>query len=127
MLLLSLTALADIPPPTSYVETCTVDIQCGADIAGTTCDGWHGGREPCEALEAKGWVKMCQTWGASTWDEVFCETAPDAEAVAERVSQVTEVTERPQTLPKRRCGCAAAPAAAGWVLVPVLLWMRRRR
>lgn len=115
-------ARADVPPPPGYVETCTVAIQCGPDIAGESCDAWHGGREPCEALEKKGWVQVCQTRGASVWDEVFCETQPDEDARQERVRSAKGIPARL----KRRCGCASAPGAAGALLLPLVALFRRR-
>lgn len=127
LILTALLAHADVPPPGRYVETCTVAIQCGDDIPGTTCGAWHGGREDCEALEAKGWQQMCKTWGASTWDEVFCETTPDEEARQDRISAATGVVGRVTTLPARRCGCASAGAGVGFALLPLVLLALRRR
>ncbi|MFT5685837.1 MAG: hypothetical protein ACI8RZ_006791 [Myxococcota bacterium] len=126
ILLTTFLAHADIPPPGSYVETCTVEIQCG-EAEGTTCSGWHGGREDCEALEAKGWTEMCKTYGASVWSEVFCAEAPDEEARQTRIGKATGVVGRLQTLPNRRCGCSAVGMGAGWLLAPLLLLARRRR
>ncbi len=122
LLLTTLLAHADIPPPEGYVETCTVALQCG-EIEGTSCSAYFGGRTECEALEAKGWQQMCRTRGASTWSEVFCAQAPDAAAQSERVEPVLPG----QKLPRRRCGCSAAGLGAGWMLAPLLLLSRRRR
>lgn len=67
-------ALADVPPPKGYVESCTV-ANHGKDTC-KTCRGWHGGREDCEALEEQGYVSMCKTRGASVWSEVMCGGRP---------------------------------------------------
>lgn len=61
-------ALADIPPPGDYVETCTLKNHPGC----VQCEGWHGGREDCEALEKKGYTRVCRTGGASVWKEILC-------------------------------------------------------
>lgn len=124
-LLTTLIARADIPPPGDYIETCTVAIQCG-EIEGTSCSAYFGGREDCDALEAKGWQQMCKTYGASTWSEVFCAEAPDEAALKERIEKATGIASRIQTLPARRCGCSAAGVGAGWLLVPLMLLARRR-
>ena len=100
LLLMSSMAMADVPPPRGYVETCTVEIQCG-DIPGKQCSGWHGGRESCEALEKDSWVRMCKTFGASSWDEVFCKTKPEASVVEAR-----------EKAAKSGCGCQAVGAVS---------------
>lgn len=139
LLLWPLLAVADIPPPRGYVETCTVERQCGTAESGTTCDGWHGGREACEALEAKGWTRKCQTAGASTWTEVFC--APEGVASAEAPAgppaptPTLTQTEEPPTAPpetptsteeEKRCAHGPAPAA-WWLLGLSSILVRRRR
>ncbi|MDG1480382.1 MAG: hypothetical protein P8R54_12365 [Myxococcota bacterium] len=125
LLLTTLLARADISPPEGYVETCTVALQCG-ETEGTSCSAYFGGRTECEALEAKGWQRMCQTRGASTWSEVFCAQAPDDDARRTRIEQTTGFAPTIQPLPARRCGCSAAGMGAGWLLVPLLLLARRR-
>ena len=107
LFLLSTLALADVPPPPGYKESCTVKLQCGPEEVGTTCDGWHGGREACEALEADGWTKKCQTRGASTWDEVFCRPKKEGENAGEinaglptpATNQVDQKADDPQAAP----------------------------
>lgn len=72
LLFLSSLAVADIPPPEDYVETCTVANHQTDTVECVSCDAYHGGREPCEALEKAGYTQACRTGGASVWDEIMC-------------------------------------------------------
>lgn len=75
-------AFADIAPPAGYVERCTVENHTTPERACLACDGYHGGRKPCEELEAKGYTSVCRTRGASVWTEVMCPAAAAAPAPA---------------------------------------------
>jgi len=72
VLVLATLALADVPPPEGYVESCTVANHQSDTVECQKCDAYHGGREPCEALEKQGYTRQCKTRGASVWDEVMC-------------------------------------------------------
>lgn len=72
-LIVSSTAVADVPPPPGYVEQCTVEKQCKKDEEGDACGAWHGDRDKCEKKHAQdGFVRRCKTRGASVWTEVYC-------------------------------------------------------
>jgi hypothetical protein len=115
-LLVATLAHADIPPPPGYVESCTVEKQTRPGKECVSCNGYHGGREPCEALEAQGYAKVCQTRGASVWEEVLCKDAPGGTATP---------TETPA--PKSDSGCASGGLLlAGPWWMGVLLLRRRR-
>lgn len=103
--LITSTAFADVPPPEGYVETCTIEAAC-AGREGRTCEGYHGGREPCEALEKEGFVRACQTRGASVWTEVMCKPADGASGGAAAPAEPTPTTE-----PTPPAASGAAPAA----------------
>jgi len=80
LLALALTALADIPPPPDYVETCTVALACEGREGVLCGDAYFGDREACEKKWApEGYERACRTRGASTWDEVWCQAAAAAE------------------------------------------------
>jgi hypothetical protein len=116
-------AVADVPPPRGYVEQCTVEKQAAPGKECVSCAGYHGGREPCEALEAQGYTKACQTNGASVWTEVMCKAAPAGSAApTEPVATPTDPA------PKSDSGCASVGflLAGPWWLAP-LLWRRRWR
>jgi len=89
-------ALADVAPPPGYTETCSVALR---EQTGTTCKECKSG----SAMESTCPVKftmtkftyVCQTWGGSTWTEVWCD-GPPAEIVT---------------------GCAIAGPAAPWSVV----------
>jgi hypothetical protein len=117
LLLTALLARADVPPEEGYVETCTVAIQCGPDVPGELCWADFSSRAGCEPLEKRGWQQMCRGWGGTSWDEVFCERAPDEAARQARIAQA---------MTPRRCGCAAGGASGGWLLTALLAASRRR-
>ena len=84
-------AQADIPPPDDecIVDDCTVAIH---EQEGTTCDvcgagpgssptgeEWDSGLDPnhCDnKFQGTNYEKVCQTWGASFWTEVWCDGPP---------------------------------------------------
>lgn len=105
LLLLSL-AQADIPPPKGYVESCTVANHATEGRECVTCEGYYGGREPCEKLEAEGYTKACQTRGASVWTEVMCRAA-----AAAPVPPPPEPAPAPAPAPAPDPASAPAPAA----------------
>lgn len=127
LLLLSSLVFADVAPPETYVETCTIAIQCGPDIEGQSCSAMYDDRSACEALEAQGWFKMCSTWGASAWDEVFCAEQPDA---AELQARIDAAEGAGSSDDKEDKGCAtvtAAPALAPLLALALLLFGARRK
>ena len=110
IVLLSLTALADVAPGPLYSEDCTVEKK---EQEGTTCDtcrGWYGdasdtGLSECEEkFSSTNYTYVCKTYGASAWTEVWCDGPP-------------------------REGCAHVRGAplTGMLAGLLLLVMRRRR
>lgn len=77
-------ARADLPPPDGYVEQCTVEkqqapgktcIACQNDYRSLTTDAG----DPCQQkYEPQGYTKICKSWGASVWTEVWCSGDLDA-------------------------------------------------
>lgn len=70
-------ALADVPPPPDYVESCTV---AKVQQAGQECvscgDSYHAKPKACAGrLASQGYTEQCRTAGASTWDEIWCRPA----------------------------------------------------
>lgn len=93
-------ALADVPPPPGYVETCTISKQQGEGEHCYSCQAWHGDRDACvKRFEGSDYSRRCRTRGASVWTEVWCHKGP--------VPKVTRGPEHPE--PKRD---EAAPAPA---------------
>jgi hypothetical protein len=116
LLLLSALSFADIPPPDDYVETCTLKIQGVGGRDCNECAGYHGGREPCEALEKDGYLSVCRTHGASVWTEVVCKPGPDG-------ASPVKITPPPK---KTRCDTGGGGNLA-WLPVLALAAVRRRR
>lgn len=100
-------ALADVAPPPGYVEECTVEKQGGADKCVLCGDAYHGDVDACERKHAaSGYEKRCQTAGASTWEEVWCQ--PGA------VPQKSESSSTPpEAAPEKGGGCGACSAPGG--------------
>ncbi len=130
-------ARADLPPPEGYVETCTVE-QAQART-GQRCelcgDAYHAQPDACvEAFSGTSTMsKECQTSGASTWNEVWCDSAkplsPEQKQEAETVAaQQTGAGDKGQ----KGCGCAAVPpgplgGVTALMLGVGLLGLRRSR
>ncbi len=65
---------ADVPPPRSYVEECTVEKQQQKGEYCTYC-GNNRVRRDCDerfAASKLPWTRRCKTWGATRWTEVWC-------------------------------------------------------
>lgn len=123
-------ALADIPPPKGYVEDCTIEREQSAGKECVACEGYHGGREPCVALEAQGYAKECQTRGASVWTEVMCKAAAAAPAAAPTVAPTPVAPPPPSPSPAppvapAQPGCAHT--GSGWFPAALLALLVRRR
>lgn len=71
------TATADIAPGPGYVEDCTV---AKKEQTGTTCEDCWSGRDAegvCdEFYEGTDFEYVCQTSGATVWNEVWCDGPP---------------------------------------------------
>lgn len=77
-------ARADVPPPDGYVEQCTVEkkqvpgkpcVACQNDYRSFTTDAG----DPCQQqYELQGYTKICKSYGASVWTEVWCTGDLDA-------------------------------------------------
>src|SRR5262245_10801384 len=67
-------AYADMPPPIGYIETGTVDNEARSGATCVECAGHFYAQEECSRkLRPDGFVKRCETHGASHWTEVWCK------------------------------------------------------
>ena len=110
VLMLSLSAAADISPGPLYREDCTIEQK---EQEGTTCDSCSGNRpeadsglSECESkFEGTDFTYACNTYGASTWTEVWCDGPPN-----------------------EGCGgCASVSGAPAGVLLSLLMLLVARR
>jgi MYXO-CTERM domain-containing protein len=133
-------ALADIPPPSGYVEECTLARQQKPGTECVGCGSYHGTVEKCSNLLASsGFTKACQTYGASAWSEVWCRPTGGPALPPEVAKEVYVPTaaELAASTPPGHSGCGACAAArssgaasvgaAALVGLAALLWLRRRR
>lgn len=71
----ALPALADVPPPDDYVETCTVAKQEKSTTECLACKAYYGASTRCQTmLEPFCYSKTCKSYGASVWTEVYCRS-----------------------------------------------------
>jgi hypothetical protein len=89
-------ARADVAPPAGYTETCTVALREQPGTTCKTCASGNAMESACTVtFNMTKYTYVCQTWGGSTWTEVWCD-GPPAEIVT---------------------GCAIAGPAAPWSVV----------
>ena len=124
-------ALADVAPPDDYVETCTLAIQqvdgTECQLCGVTSDNFDVCTEQFDGTE---FSRVCATWGASFYDEIWCRSTGDAtqaEIDAERERRVAAATPAAEDDDK---GCAASGsdrAGGAALLLALALGLARRR
>ncbi len=133
LLVLSLpgVALADVAPPDDYVETCTLAIQQVPGTECQLCEVTSDNFDVCsEQYAGTEYARVCATWGASFYDEIWCQNTGDvgeAEIEAERDRRVEAATPAAADDDK---GCAAAGGArAGGaaLLLALAIGLSRRR
>jgi len=77
-------ALADVAPPVGYVEQCTLEKQQAAGKACVACKNDYtsfvgdAGDRCVQQYESIGYTKVCKSYGASAWTEVWCTGDLDA-------------------------------------------------
>jgi hypothetical protein len=80
-------ARADVAPGPGYVEHCTLARTCPAGKECVLCPADYRDKAQstsvCNAnLGSQGYVKQCQSWGASVWNEIWCRAASDSGATS---------------------------------------------
>lgn len=114
-------ALADIPPPDDYVETCTLEKQQVPGLECKSCSAWHGEQDACDkTLGVEGYRRMCKSYGASAWSEIWCKGEPTGPAPAEG----TTPTSGPEP---KKTGCAGGGVTSLLALLALALPRSRRR
>ena len=77
-------AFADVAPPVGYVEQCTVEKQQAAGKACVACKNDYtsfvgdAGDRCAQQYEPMSYTKVCKSYGASAWTEVWCTGDLDA-------------------------------------------------
>lgn len=72
-------AMADLPPPSGYLEKCTIENQRRPEEECQVCGAYFGERDRCEKeLGTKGYEYRCKTYGASVWREIWCRPSVKA-------------------------------------------------
>ena len=135
LLVLLSVALADLAPPPGLPnppETCTVETHAIDGKECKSCDAYYGGREPCEALEKEGYVKVCRTRGASTWDEILCKNTDSSQVEGEEPAEkpvepvpASEPEPKGGGAEKRRCDVTGFGATTMLAVIPLTLVRRR--
>jgi hypothetical protein len=66
-------AWADVPPPSDYVEQCTLAKKQTTTSECLECRAWMSHINRCaNTLSSYCYTKVCQSYGASAWTEVLC-------------------------------------------------------
>ena len=69
-------ASADVAPPDCYEETCTLAVVTASGGDCSSCDNGPAVEDGCIEEMGSSKVKVCQTYGASAYTEIWCE--PDS-------------------------------------------------
>jgi hypothetical protein len=93
----ALPALADVPPPEGYVETCTVAKQVTATTECLACGAYYGATTRCQTmLEPFCYGKACRSYGSSGWTEVYCRTKnASAPAIPQEITDALPLATTP--------------------------------
>lgn len=141
-------AWADVPPPSDYVEACTIDKICSKGQECVTCRADFNDltmkRSVCqESLGPLGFQKQCKAWGASLWNEIWCRASSSSADASVTITPL--VAGAGKEVPIVQCtdkadadtGCSchvlraqtAAPARLwlGWALMGLLALSTRAR
>ena len=77
------TVLADVAPPSDYVEECTIEKQCSPGQQCLECPGSYEDYDSTPFCEktygSMGYTKQCTTWGGSFWEEIWCRPISDSQ------------------------------------------------
>ena len=124
-------ALADLPPPDDFEESCTVAQQQKDGEMCEVCSGaYHAAVAFCtDKYETEGeptMEKRCKTYGASVWDEVWCRPL--------KAGETPKVPSQPPAAAGASCAAARTGAPRGELgalsmllaMAGLTLWRRRR-
>jgi hypothetical protein len=101
-LTVALPGYADVAPPSSFVETCTLEKQAHSGEECHACRAYFGNGKHCsESLSAYGFAERCRSHAASAWSEIWCRAAsPSAPKVPESViKQLSDAAGKPGPVP----------------------------
>ena len=86
-------ARADIPPPADYVETCTLANKQTATSECLACAADYNNFGRCSPLLSPYcYSKVCKTWGASAYTELWCRLKGDGAPVPSEILNVLSPT-----------------------------------
>jgi hypothetical protein len=138
-LLGTLPARADIPPPEDYVEGCTLESHQSDATECVACpSGRENGTACSDAHSPGGYAKVCQTYGATTFTEIWCRArtsappvpseppAPTAEGGEADAGETPVVTTGAPETETAGGGCAGGGGTVGLLASALALFMRRR-
>ena len=86
-------ARADVPPPDGYVETCTLANKQTATSECLACAADYNNFGRCSPLLSPYcYSKVCKTWGASAYTELWCRLKGDGAPVPSEILNVLSPT-----------------------------------
>lgn len=122
-------AHANIAPPPDLAVLCSIQEMCGPEEEGIECTASGTDRKSCDALEADGWDKRCESLMTldKTWQEVFCRTRSEHRPPRKDPNGALSPSQ-PSSIspPSRRC---ATPINSGLfaLIVSIMVSTLRRR
>ena len=131
MLALPAAALADVPQPADYVESCDVKYYEKPGVLCKACSAWHGDPAACQPLGDEGYAQQCRSAGASTWGEVWCKLDPDWTGEPVIITVNAPELEKDEKTAKRKalvsCSSTGTGGAPLLALLVLGLTLARRR
>ena len=131
------TAHADLPPPPGYEEKCTIAKQQQIGEKCISCgDAYHSDVDACKIkYEPQGYVKKCQTSGASVWTEIWCKPSDNPEQENKQKQQKsnakTNKTKTENKTENKSSGCShfpiPDPVSGGLLTMGLLLGLRKNK
>ncbi len=136
--LLGASSRADVPPPEDYVEACTLENHVDDGTECVLCpSGRENGTACSDQYTPEGYKKVCQTYGASAFSELWCRpkmaVEPADTAGADAAGEdagggpVALPTPPRETETEAGGGGCAGGGASGLGLVGALAMLLRRR
>jgi MYXO-CTERM domain-containing protein len=131
LLALPAAALADVPQPADYVESCDLKYYEKPGVLCKGCSAWHGEPDACKPLGDEGYANQCRTAGASTWGEVWCKLDPAWTGEPVSITVDLPVLEKDEKTAKRKalvsCSSTGTRGASLLALLVLGLALVRRR
>ncbi len=134
LFLLSLSGVAAADIPSNRPETCTMERVARGDTCEVCSGAYHADTDYCvRNYEGRDFERRCRTSGASTWNEIWCERAAEAEVAAgdgeagSHGAQSNEAATDTRSKRSRNCSVGGSSGAVAGMALAALMLLHRRR